>query len=63
MPGPSHPFGILPLVVIGLIFLVNRLAPAPFRNKVQFILLVAFVSFILASVALGLVRQASRGLG
>ena len=62
MPSPSHPFRILPIFVIGLIFIVNRLAATPYRNKVQFILLLAFVTYVLASVVLGLVHQVSRGV-
>jgi hypothetical protein len=61
VPSLSHPFGILPIVVIGLIFAVNRLAPTPYRNKVQFTLLVAFVTYILAAVVLGLVHQVTSG--
>jgi len=44
------------------LYIVNRLAATPYRNKVQFILLLAFVTYVLASVVLGLVHQVSRGV-
>ncbi len=57
MPSPSRPLGLLPILVIALIFVVTRLQPSPLRNRLLVILPIAFASLLLAAALLGLMHR------